>query len=508
MATVGSGGVDCSIGSGGRDPPPPLLFDEENEEDMFSSSHESLKVNQMDHGDEKDDDIFAEAKEELSLDSPENDWSQSTAKTEGLLPKVAVLPSVTAASVTSQSLPKQPKNGVKDISDDLDEEEEANKYSIEISVTDPKKIGDGMNAYMAYKVITKTNIPDFRNSEMEVYRRFSDFLGLHEKLVEKHLHQGRIIPPPPEKSVIGMTKIKMSKEESGSTEFVEQRRAALERFLCCVAKHPALQTDPSFVDFLELEGDLPRATSTSALSGAGVMRLFNRVGDSLGKMTYKMDESDQWFEEKQQQVESLDIQLKKLHSSIETLVINRKELAQNTGLFANSAAALGSVEEHTSLSRVLSQLAEVEDKIDLLHVNQADSDYYILSEFVKDYVGLIQAVKDVFHERVKLYKAWKEDEATLTKKREAKVRLELTHKTDKIGSANQEIAEWEHRVEKSQEEFQAISKSIIKELKRFERQRLKDFRRAIISYLESLMENQQQLIKYWETFLPETKAIA
>lgn len=60
-----------------------------------------------------------------------------------------------------------------------------------------------------------------------------------------------------------------------------------------MAKHPALQTDPSFVDFLELEGDLPRATSTSALSGAGVMRLFNRVGDSLGKMTYKMDESDQ-----------------------------------------------------------------------------------------------------------------------------------------------------------------------------------------------------------------------
>lgn len=45
--------------------------------------------------------------------------------------------------------------GIWQISDDLDEEEEANKYSIEISVTDPKKIGDGMNAYMAYKVITK-----------------------------------------------------------------------------------------------------------------------------------------------------------------------------------------------------------------------------------------------------------------------------------------------------------------------------------------------------------------
>jgi len=55
--------------------------------------------------------------------------------------------------------------------------------------------------------VLKTNIPDFRNSEMEVYRRFSDFLGLHEKLVEKHLHRGCIIPPPPEKSVIGMLTI-------------------------------------------------------------------------------------------------------------------------------------------------------------------------------------------------------------------------------------------------------------------------------------------------------------
>jgi PX domain len=54
--------------------------------------------------------------------------------------------------------------------------------------------------------LLQTNIPDFRHTEMEVYRRFSDFLGLHEKLTEKHLHHGCIIPPPPEKSVIGLLK--------------------------------------------------------------------------------------------------------------------------------------------------------------------------------------------------------------------------------------------------------------------------------------------------------------
>ena len=38
--------------------------------------------------------------------------------------------------------------------------------------------------------------------------------------------------------------------------------------------------------------DLPRATNTSALSGAGVMRLFNKVGETVNKITYKMDEND------------------------------------------------------------------------------------------------------------------------------------------------------------------------------------------------------------------------
>lgn len=37
---------------------------------------------------------------------------------------------------------------------------------------------------------------------------------------------------------------------------------------------------------------MPKATSTSALSGAGVLRLFNKVGETVNKITYRMDESD------------------------------------------------------------------------------------------------------------------------------------------------------------------------------------------------------------------------
>ena len=50
----------------------------------------------------------------------------------------------------------------------------------------------------------QTTIPAFRKAELIVIRRFSDFLGLHEKLREKHAHYGRIVPPAPEKSLVGM----------------------------------------------------------------------------------------------------------------------------------------------------------------------------------------------------------------------------------------------------------------------------------------------------------------
>lgn len=43
----------------------------------------------------------------------------------------------------------------------------------------------------------------FRSKQFAVKRRFSDFLGLYEKLSEKHTQNGFIVPPPPEKSLIG-----------------------------------------------------------------------------------------------------------------------------------------------------------------------------------------------------------------------------------------------------------------------------------------------------------------
>lgn len=490
----------------GREPPP--QYDDDDKEmdndDLFTSASEKLNE-KAENGqlEDENEDLFAGSEVCLNDEEPAVENSSSAAMD-------GASATLKAQSITASAPVDKPKHTYQEIKtlQEQKEEEQADQFKIDITITEPKKVGEGMGSYMAYKVFTRTNIPDFRHQECSVYRRFSDFLGLYEKLVNKFQHYGYIIPPPPEKSVVGSTRIKMSKEDQSSAEFIGRRRASLERFMNRLGKHPVLRTDIDFRDFLEQEGDLPKATNTAALSGAGVMRLFSKVGDQLGSMTYKMDETDAWFEEKHTQVENLDIHLKKLHASVEALVVYRKELAVSTGTFAKSCAMLGNAEEHTALSRAMSQLAEVEEKIDQVHMDQADRDFYVLAELIKDYISLVGAVKDAFRMRVKIFKNWKDAEVTLRKKRENKAKLELAHKNDKIPQAQQEIQEWEQKVDKGQEDFENISKTLKKEVARFELQRIKDFKSSVINYLENLMNTQQQLVKSWETFLPEAKAIA
>ncbi|GLD69275.1 sorting nexin-2 isoform X2 [Lates japonicus] len=216
----------------------------------------------------------------------------------------------------------------------------------------------------------------------------------------------------------------------------------------------------------------------------------------------------EWFEEKQQHFENLDVQLRKLHASVESLVCHRKELSVNTAQFAKSAAMLGNSEDHTALSRALSQLAEVEEKIDQLHQDQANADFYLFSELLGDYVRLITAVKGVFDHRMKTWQKWQDSQMLLQKKREAEAKLQFTNKPDKLQQAKDEIKELEGKVQQGERDFEQISKTIRKEVSRFEKERVKDFKTIIIKYLESLVQTQQQLIKYWEAFLPEAKAIS
>merc|ERR1719422_1173840 len=391
--------------------------------------------------------------------------------------------------------------------EELNRDLEASDEFIEIHVTSPHKVGDGMSSYMAYKVTTKTNLSYFKKNNPEVNRRFSDFLGLREKLCEKYLQNGRIIPPCPDKSVIGMTKVKMSKEDESSTqsEFVEKRRAALERYLNRTASHPNLRVDPDFREFLELDAELPKANQTAALSGKNVLKAISKLGDKVTQYATKMDETDQWFEDKTFVIENLDNQLRKLLMATEAMVDFRKSLSGQTYQLSKSLRLLGSAEDNTKLPAALQQLADVEEKVEKVHEQQAKDDFYLLSELIHDYIGIVGAVKDAFNERVKAWQSWQNVQRDLTKRRENKARAELAGKTDKVNQLRQEIAENEDQLNMAQENFEKISRIIKKEFESFDVKKCRDFKETITLYLENMLKSQESLVTHWERFLPEIK---
>merc|ERR1712013_427952 len=450
-----------------------------------------------------DDDIFKSARlepEPAETDIPLED-DEHPFEDAHLKPGLQLSgPSPTPATIPQQTLTSFHEEEAK-------REMEGGDEFIEIKVEDPHKVGDGMSSYIAYKVVTNTNLSYFKKSKPEVNRRFSDFLGLRDKLTEKYLQNGRIIPPAPDKSVIGMTKVKMSKEDETSvqSEFVEKRRASLERYLNRTASHPYLRVDPDFREFLELDAELPKSNQTSALSGKNVMKMISKVGDRVSAYTTKMEETDQWFEEKTVMIDNLDMQLRKLLVATESLVDYRKTLSGHTYSLSKSLSMLGSAEDNSKLSAAIAQLAEVEEKAEKVHEQQAKDDFYLLSELVHDYIGIVGSVKDAFNERVKAWQSWQSVQRDLNKRRENKVKAELASKQDRVNQLRQEIAENERQLDMAQENFEKISRIIKKEFEAFDVKKCKDFKETITKYLENMLKSQESLVTHWERFLPEIK---
>ncbi|XP_061101098.1 uncharacterized protein LOC133130493 [Conger conger] len=431
-------------------------------------------------------DIFTEATVELSLDS-----AHDVQKME-----VSNVPTLFDPSSDTPATADSPQ----------EEEESTDAFEVNITVTNPEKVGDGMNAYMAYKVSTQTTLAVFCSHAFTVSRRFSDFLALYEKLTEKHSQNGYLVPPPPEKSILGMTKLKVGKEDSSSAEFVERRRAALERYLLRVVSHPSLIQDPDVLEFLEKE-EFPRPVRNT-LTGAGIWKMISRATEAISRMTMKMEESDAWFEQKMQHVESEDLRLRKLHAIVGSMVTHRKEMSGSTAQFAKSVAVLGSSEDNTALSCVLTQLAELEAQVEQLQQDQAISDYSILAELLTDNIRLLGALRNCFDQRIQVWQHWQNAQNTLQKQREVEAKLQWANKPDKLQLAKDEIAEWESKVSQYEREFEKISATVRNEVLWFEKEKARDFKTQILRYLESLLHSEQQVMKHWETFLPEAKAIA
>lgn len=116
---------------------------------------------------------------------------------------------------------------------------------LSITISDPEKHGSSSsltNAFVDFKISTRTELPHYCAKEFFVRRRYRDFVWLRERLCTAF--PGAIVPPLPEPD-------SLLKDDRFSSTFIQRRQAGLQLFLRRVAAHHKLARGADLQMFLE-----------------------------------------------------------------------------------------------------------------------------------------------------------------------------------------------------------------------------------------------------------------
>jgi sorting nexin-1/2 len=363
-----------------------------------------------------------------------------------------------------------------DDSPDAQKKKPRKKNTVYCIVSEPEKVGEGLNAYVTYKVHTKGD-----NDKPNVStRRYSDFLWLHDRLGEEFIEV--IIPPVPEKVIVNHT----------SSDLVDYRRRELQKFLKRVLRHTSLNKSQYLKYFLTAsESDMANYRSTikqhkrpnleeekgffsnafSFLQSTANQVLSNTTQDySLVK------EVDTQFQETRQYFFSLNTHFETLEGKAADDIKLTRELSTALMEFCHASDLMSKCEasQDPALSGYWRKLAVVTRQMADLQEVLAKNETLIFDNTLRDYVRLTQAGKTTLNNRLDL----------LLKLQEAQKRNS-------------------NSVEALQNEFNKVSEAVKGEVSAFNQKKTKDFRNMLRALIAVNIEHHQKVVALWKELLSE-----
>lgn len=383
--------------------------------------------------------------------------------------------------------------------------------NIQVAVSEPVKQGEGMNAYISYKISTNTTRPQFSRSAFSAVRRYSDFVWLHAHL--QAMYPGVVVPPLPEKLLVGRF----------SPEFVESRRRALQLFLqrCCM--HPELQHSEHLTVFLEASDETlqafkkdPRHTAPSVQRGV----LFQWLDDTVSTISSTLitpstnlpkTPADIEVDEMMAYIEGLEPIMTGLHKHAHGLTKRAREIADGLFEFGVSFTLLGKSEENPSLQEGLSHIGHCSDQLSILAAEQAEREALHFEEPIFDYIRLVGAVKAALHKRNEVHYAYGAAVADLEAKDAVLAKL-LKHARggsteEKVQLAESEVRAAQQRMEDAKLEDDIVTERVLREVERFKRDKLADFKHIILDYIQMQIEYSKKVEGEWEQVIPKLEQI-
>ncbi|KAK6145578.1 hypothetical protein DH2020_022398 [Rehmannia glutinosa] len=304
---------------------------------------------------------------------------------------------------------------------------------LKISVSDPLReqelsgsLVPGGNSYISYLITTFTNMPEFNGTEFNVRRRFKDVVTLADRLAENY--RG------PDKSVV-------ESQVMQTNEFVEQRRAALEKYLRRLASHPVIRGSEELRVFLEASGKMTLVRTTDVASrmldgavrlpkqliggnggaadmgevtqpakgGRDLLRIFKELKQSVtndwGGAKPPIVEDDKEFLERKEKLQDFEQQLVNVSQQAESLVKAQQDIGETMGQLGLAFVKLTKFETEEAIYD--SQRARAADMKNVATAAVKASRLYreLNAQTVKhldklhEYLGVMLAVNNAFSDR-------------------------------------------------------------------------------------------------------------
>lgn len=374
---------------------------------------------------------------------------------------------------------------------------------LSVTVTDPVKLGNGVQSYISYRVITKTSLPEFQGQEKIVIRRYSDFVWLRDRLAEKY--KGIFIPPLPEKSAVEKFRF--------SAEFIEMRRQALDIFINRIASHPELRQSMDLRIFLqEDEERMDRARSQETglfkKKPADFMQLFKdmqlKVTDVVMGKEKPVEESNPEYEKLKHYIFELEDHLAEAQKQAFRLVKKHRELGQSLLEFGKAIKLLGTCEGN-SLGKAFSELGS---KAELLSIKLDKEAYNLLMNFeepLKDYVRAVQSIKATMVDRANAFKQ-QFDLVEATKLKEINLDKLILIRSEKAAEAEIEYKELKAESEEAAQRYEHIVKLMSEEIVRFQEQKTADMGLAFHEFAKGQERLAKDIADAWRSLLPKLEA--
>lgn len=405
----------------------------------------------------------------------------------------------------------------------LIEEIENSAINFRISVSDPTKVSGITFVHIEYLITIEPN--DIIKEYSKVYRRYSDIRWLYRQLQSDHW--GKIIPPPPEKKVMGRFQ----------SDFIEDRRLQIEIMLNEIARDRILQRDETFIsflsnqNFLEYKREIERRTGSAASSDSkdlseihiseikllgkedaeivtnsgGIDLEYRRLFWGLSfspSLHYK--ETDEFFVKVEHKIELLEEHLKNLSKAITSISDEKNELINLINEFVEVLEFLPSTGIKSESNGLLNGFAETHKMINSIIDISRNEESIIFGITLDVYIRTISSIRAVLNQRAKLGYYLMIEKRKLHKLKEQSRRFDqnihLSSNEKKIKSMKESYQVLEERCQKIGKSWVNIGNVIKLEMNKFEDKNIDDLTCNISIFLESAIQNQKKILFLWKQF--------